>query len=147
MNWKEIKEKYPDALKASINWYMDNPIKSSDFIEMVEYIKEGDYLGSVYYRELFDFFDEQKIWITIVHDEDYEHVHPPHWNALVHYEPTKEEYKEEIDIDNIIYSDYSYDEDDPRFKDNDNLNATSRNEAESWAIIKAFEILQKEIKS
>ena len=48
MNWKEISEEYPNAWK-----------------EFIKYDPEATVTSLLNHRELFDFFDEQKIYIGI----------------------------------------------------------------------------------
>ena len=70
MNWKEIQKKYPKALGLFEKWFRDGFIPG---IDDIWYDGQNAYFCSEYWkyedeaintRELYDFFDEQKIIIT-----------------------------------------------------------------------------------
>lgn len=77
MNWKEIKEKYPkgfeklqDHFNAHEMAYGETPCHSwSD--------QYGKIDGQIYPRDLYDFFDEQKLSIEVFFDYDV-------WNYRIH---------------------------------------------------------------
>ena len=57
MNWNEIKQKYPKAEEDFAKWYFQN------FDKQVEWVLNKSV--AVFDRTLFDFFDEQVIYISI----------------------------------------------------------------------------------
>ena len=73
MNWKEIKEKYPKAFNQMNEWYGEGLLEFhhsenryghyfTDGVHIVE--MWNDFLD----RNLYDFFDENEIWIDIDHE-------------------------------------------------------------------------------
>ncbi len=59
MNWKEIKKKYPKAYAKFIEWVDAETLDILKF-ELMMILKNE--------RDLFDFFDEQKIYVMILRD-------------------------------------------------------------------------------
>jgi len=106
MNWTEIKEKYPKASRLLINYY-----DIDDSLIGIRYFVE-DYLA----RNLYDFFDEQGLYINIL-VEDNEYTNSINWLYWI------------VDSEKRI-DDYSF---------------QTRTEAEEKAFEKAFEILENKL--
>ena len=103
MNWDEIKEKYPKAYDKFGDWFM----QSDTFEKGIEMILEKQ-IG-VKDRDLYDFFDEQGVYIGI---------EILFYDAIFYYSP-------HIVSDNLDICD-------------DLEGSESRTEAEEKAFIKAF---------
>jgi len=61
MNWKEINKKYPKSFNLFFKWFKGDPkatMTKKEFLEMDDIIMYG---GDI--RDLYDFFDEQEIYI------------------------------------------------------------------------------------
>ena len=101
MNWKEISEQSPKAFNVLEKWIADN------FFDL----QDTD-------RNLYDFFDENGIWITITSD------YPPAWD---NYKPITGDVFFWININWVWEDDIHY---------------NTRTEAEIAAFTKAFEILE-----
>ena len=69
MNWKEIKDKHPKALQACLNWFSPSAIKMYDLQITTSHgsivYDDGGNCGLIGIRDLYDFFDEQDIYIEI----------------------------------------------------------------------------------
>lgn len=68
MNWKKIEKKYPKTFNLFFEWFKDGPWSSlmtkKEFLEINNIIIFG---GDI--RDLYDFFDAQKICIEITHEK------------------------------------------------------------------------------
>jgi len=118
MNWKEISKKYPRAVSKAVL-----------SIPTIDTPGHPDYGYPKYLRELYDFFDEQGIYIEV--DLDYDDSgNNQDWIYAIH------QVKNNEPIDRLYYS----------FIDNDNTHPT-RKDIEGAAFIKAFEILEEKLKS
>lgn len=110
MNWNEIQDKYPKSYESYLNW---NCAKSPD-CPSVECYQASD-------RDLYDFFDEEGIYIEILIDRTME--------AKFCYSIYTYNKYDEIEWTNKLnqnYSDLEY----------------TRKKAETRAFLKAFEILE-----
>ena len=76
MNWKEISEKFPEAFKTFFKWYWaDNRIAfDGDSLYFSQTIDDKSYAeSSISFKDIlrirvfYDFFDENEIWINVVH--------------------------------------------------------------------------------
>ena len=111
MNWKEIKEKYPKAY-GLLTKNGEYSIQSGCLFLWVEHIAYHYEL-----RDLYDFFDEQGIYISIKIGSDFRH------------------FDYSIHLKNIWKAD----------SHGDSIRKTTRTEAETEAFTKAFEILEDSI--
>lgn len=120
MNWQEIKEKYPNASKLYQNfggWSHEDKIKA--------YLKD-----EVLRRDLYDFFDEQNIFINVSQEYQYtREVDEDGRNS--HYVPDGWDW----DIHDRAY-----------YLATSKALSKSRKEAEQQAFLKAFEILENKLK-
>ena len=104
MNWKIIKEKYPKAYKEGQDWWVAHAE-----------IYEPAFLFNIGNRFLYDFFDEQGIYIEILKMFDGNYTTPTGFYFYI--------------------DDYTRDE----------YSADTRTLAEEQAFIKAFEILEDKL--
>lgn len=126
MNWKEIKEKYPKVWNELIQF-------KDEFGRVFVYlyyryelcIKEDYCSNDFHLRELYDFFDENEIYITIT--ADYYGINEYH---PLEYSGDKEDVYYWINV-NWVHE--------------DNVEYKTRTEAEESAFEKAFEILEQKL--
>ena len=125
MNWHKIKEDYPRSWHLLTSGY--------------EILGREILSNALNVRELYDFFDEREIFVTIEHDEDYNVTTEPHWyykidgDFLIDNKLTGEK-----DVD-CIYSTYCFE---INMLKTNGLFAKNRKEAEEAAFMQAFEILE-----
>jgi len=125
MNWKEIKRKYPKAHRKFENWAIDH-----EYLGINEPFS-GKTLNHIYYdnHDLYDFFDKQKIYITI--DWYYVKCYEYNYNLDKDFEVKSNKI-------NWNYCIRPYSLTIPNFE--------TRPKAENGAFEKAFEILEEKIK-
>ena len=118
MNWKEIKEKYPKGYDSAKMWWIDEAGLSQfqDF-NPCSGVNVND-------RYLYDFFDEQGIFINVV--------------RMWYFEDTIENSLHEFFDWEIIVE--------REFVSDSEVEEPTRTEAEEQAFIKAFELLEQRLK-
>jgi len=70
MNWEEINKKYPKAFDLFFEWFKGDPkagMTKKEFLEVNDIVIMYGNL-----RELYDFFDEQEIYITITRSHGFD---------------------------------------------------------------------------
>ena len=127
MNWKEINKKYPKAFDLFFEWFKGDPkagVTKKEFLEVNDIVIMYGNL-----RELYDFFDEQEIWITVYRMSKKDGFG---WGWRI-----DEDIKGKFKKRNIYFPR-------PLINDSD-IVLLARTDSEEAAFTKAFEILEEKI--
>ena len=120
MNWKEIKNKYPKAYKK----FTGDEI-CEEILHTLDYLNTGLYN----IRNLYDFFDEQGIYVFVELDR----TTYPKYSPVIYYTSKPERVED-------------YYREEPSDEWRDKFLYKSRKEAEERAFMRAFEILEGQLK-
>ncbi len=121
MNWNKIKEQYPKALKEFMLWdFEDNETDFEEWVDTAWWL-----INKRNIRDLYDFFDEQGIYISIRYDNRWENP-------------------DSTDSEVINYWDWDID-DSLNNLGSSQVEEPTRTEAEEKAFEKAFEILESKV--
>jgi len=115
MSWQEINKKYPKAWNIYMNWFSEQ--------------NYGENLDFAFNRDLYDFFDEQEIFIWIGPEIQY-----------------TREIDENDNNPHYCIDDWGYDIHDHSYTLASGYECKTRQEAEQAAFEKAFEILENKLK-
>lgn len=65
MNWKKINKNCPNTFKLLLNYFhVNQKIKKRHINEILSYSTK-DYLGTIYFRELYKFFDDHSLDVFV----------------------------------------------------------------------------------
>ncbi len=85
-------------------------------------------------RYLYDFFDDNGIYVSIEHEEDFQVAEKLHWSYRIEGRNINETVGSDMTVINTKFNHFA------------NLNAKNRKESETTAFNKAFEILEEQLK-